>query len=172
MSDAQSPVNGFTFLPPKLSAWINTYIPAGPFKGRIPFTPLEKPLSEATVAAVTSAGISMKSDPPFDMEREKKDPDWGDPTHRVIPKDATGSDIEVNHLHINTSYIYNDINVIFPIQRLLELQAEGVIGKVAPSHYSFYGFQWGYDDYLDKGITPMIQQMRVEGVDAVLLTPA
>jgi len=172
MSDVHQTVNGFAFLPPKLSAWINTFIPAESYSGTIPFTPLEKPVSECRIAAVTSAGISMKSDPPFDMEREKAEPDWGDPTHRVIPKHAIGSDISVNHLHINTSYISRDINVILPLQRLADLHAQGMIGAVADSHYSFYGFQWKHETYLDTGIAPMITQMKQEGVDAVVLTPA
>jgi hypothetical protein len=28
---------------------------------------------------MTSAGISMKTDPPFDVAREKREPAWGDP---------------------------------------------------------------------------------------------
>ena len=98
-------VDGFRFLPPKLSAWIQSFIPDEDFKGAIPFQPLSKPLSEIRVALVTSAGISLKSDPPFDMERERIEPTWGDPTSRAIPKGATGADINVNHLHINTTYI-------------------------------------------------------------------
>ena len=62
------------------------------------------------MAAVTSAGISLASDPPFDMEREKKEPTWGDPTYRKIPQTTSQADIRVNHLHINTSYILEDIN--------------------------------------------------------------
>jgi len=66
---------------------------------------MSKPLSRSTVALVTSAGISLKKDPPFDMEREKREPLWGDRSFREIPRDATEQDIDVNHLHINTTYI-------------------------------------------------------------------
>ena len=63
-------VDGFRFLPPSLKAWVKTFIPDEDFKGPIPWTPMSKSLSKVTIALVTSAGISLKSDPPFDMERE------------------------------------------------------------------------------------------------------
>ena len=67
-------VDGFRFLPPGLRAWIRTFIPEEDFRGYIPWTPMSKPLREATISLITSAGISLKSDSPFDMEREKREP--------------------------------------------------------------------------------------------------
>ncbi len=65
-------VDGFRFLPPKLSAWIQTFFPDEDFSGTIPFRPLSKPLSAARPTLVTSAGISEKADPHSDMQRGKK----------------------------------------------------------------------------------------------------
>jgi len=172
MSRTEKTVDGFRFLPPSLGAWIRSIIPSGEYAGDIPWTPLTKPLNEATFALVTSAGISVKSDPPFDMEREKGEPTWGDPTYRKIPKGTQSSDIEVNHLHINTDLVRSDMNVILPLARMEELSDEGVIGDLASTAYSFYGFQWQHRQFLDTAIAPMIDQMKSEGVDAVLLTPA
>jgi D-proline reductase (dithiol) PrdB len=165
-------VNGFRFLPPGLAAWIRTFIPEREFTGPIPWTPLPKPLNRATLALVTSAGINVKSDPPFDMEREKREGTWGDPSYRVIPRGATEKDIQANHLHINTRYILEDINVILPLQRLEEFEEEGIIGRLAPSAYSFYGYQWEKTGFLQTAIAPMAENMKAEGVDAVILTPA
>ena len=172
MENIKKEVDGFRFLPPGLAAWIQTFIPEGEYQGAIPWAPLDKPLSAATVAVVTSAGISLKTDTPFDMEKEKLDPTWGDPTYRVLPKRTTAGEINVNHLHINTSYILEDINVILPLGRMAELESEGTVGALAPSAYSFYGFQWGGTQFLDEAITPMSERMKTENVDAVLLTPA
>lgn len=171
MSRSATPVNGFKFLPPKLTAWIKTFIP-DEYSGDIPFQPLQKPLNEARVALVTSAGISVKPDSPFDMEREKKDPTQGDPSSRMIPHTVAANDFEVSHLHINSRPILEDINVILPVNRMADLAEEGVIGDLAPTAYSFYGFQWYRRDFLKVGIAPMIDQMKAESVDAVLLTPA
>ena len=172
MQDQPKQVDGFRFLPPKLSAWINTFIPAEGFSQAIPFHKLTVPLNEARVALITSAGISLKSDPPFDMEREKREPTWGDPSYRKIPRVTTGADIDVNHLHINGDYIKADINVILPLGRMEEFEQEGVIGELAETAYSFYGFQWQSDAFLEKAIRPMGEKMASEKVDAVLLTPA
>jgi len=172
MAESTATVDGFRFLPPSLAAWIDNLIGNQEFTGSIPWTVLSRPVSEATVALVTSAGISLKKNPPFDMEREKREATWGDRSFRVIPKGSTESDIDANHLHINTSYILQDMNVIFPLARMRELEAEGVIGRFAPSAYSFYGFQWKSTEFLTQAIAPMSVKMREEGVDAVLLTPA
>ncbi len=172
MGKPEKTVDGFRFLPPSLTAWIGTYIPNEDFKGAIPWTPLSKPLKEATVALVASAGISMKADPPFDMEREKQEPTWGDRSFRTIPKEAGEDDINVNHLHINTEYILEDINVMLPLARMAEFEEEGIIGRLAPSAYSFYGFQWQSTEFVTEAIEPMSKQMQEEGVDAVILTPA
>ena len=171
MEDQQHICDGFRFLPPSLAAWMQTFIPDA-YDGEIPWTPLSKPVGYTTFALVTSAGISLKSDPPFDMEREKQEPTWGDPTSRKLPRDTKESDITVNHLHINCTPIFEDINVILPLARMAELEAEGAIGALAPTAYSYYGFQWDSTEFLEKGIAPMAETMTSEGVEAVLLTPA
>ncbi len=165
-------VDGFRFLPPGLKAWVKTFIPDEPFKGPIPWTPLSKPLNRATLSLVTSAGISLKTDPPFDMEREKREPLWGDRSYRAIPRGTTEKEIDVNHLHINTNLVKQDINVVLPLQRMEEFEEEGIIGRLAPRAFSFYGFQWQNTDFLQEAIEPISKRMKEEEVDAVLLTPA
>ncbi|MGD0917606.1 MAG: glycine/sarcosine/betaine reductase selenoprotein B family protein [Thermodesulfobacteriota bacterium] len=165
-------MDGFRFLPPSLAAWVQSFIPDEDFEGPIPWTPLSESLSRTTIALATSAGISLKTDPPFDMEREKREPLWGDRSFREIPRGATEKDIEVNHLHINTAYIKQDMNVILPLTRMAEFEREGVIGRLAPTAYSFYGFQWNNTDFLKEAIEPISKRMKLEAVDAVLLTPA
>lgn len=165
-------VDGFRFLPPGLKAWMKTFIPDEDFKGTIPWTPMSKPLNQTTLALVTSAGISLKTDPPFDMEREKKDPLWGDRSFRAIPRGTTEKEIDVNHLHINTNLVKQDINVILPLARMAEFEKEKIIGHLAPTAYSFYGFQWQNTDFLKEAIEPISKMMKDEKVEAVLLTPA
>ena len=170
--NSQNVIDGFRFMPPSLGAWIGRDIPAEPFSGHIPWTPLQKPVSETTFALMTSAGISMKADPPFDVEREKREPEWGDPTSRRIPATACEADIDVNHLHVNTDYIKQDINVILPLTRFREFENDGIIGRLAPTSYSYYGFQPSHPKQLLEETAPSVaSQMLEEGVEAVLLTP-
>jgi hypothetical protein len=171
-ADAGAVVDGFRFLPPSLSAWFSKDIPDAAFSGHIPWTPFDRPLEETTFALMTSAGISCKTDPPFDVEREKREPAWGDPTSREIPSTATEADIEVNHLHINTDYIKQDLNVMLPLARFREFEKDGTIGRLAPTSYSFYGFQLDPKVLLEETMPKVAAKMKSEGVEAVLLTPA
>jgi D-proline reductase (dithiol) PrdB len=168
----QKIVDGFRFLPPGLKAWVKTFIPNEDFKGRIPWTSMSKPLNQSTLALVTSSGISLKTDPPFDMEREKREPLWGDRSFRKIPRGTTEKEIDVNHLHINTNLAKQDINVILPLARMVEFEKEKIIGCLAPTAYSFYGFQWQNNDFLKEAIKPISKHMKTEKVETVLLTPA
>jgi D-proline reductase (dithiol) PrdB len=172
MTDAQKKVDGFRFMPPSLAAWIKIGIPAREFQGAIAWTALKKPLASTTLAIMTSAGISMRGDQPFDMERERREPTWGDPGYREIPRQATENDVAVNHLHINTDYIKADLNVILPIQRFAEFEAEAVIGRLAPTSYSYYGYQPDPTVLLQETMPKVAARMHAEGVEAVLLTPA
>ncbi len=172
MEQGEKKVDGYRFLPPALKAWVKTFIPDEDFKEYIPWTPMTKPLTKTTIALVTSAGISLKTDPPFDMEREKREPIWGDRSYRTVPKETTEKDIEVNHLHINTSYIKQDINVILPLSRMAEFEQEKIIGRLAPTAYSFYGFQWQNNEFLKEAVEPISKNMKAERVEAVLITPA
>jgi D-proline reductase (dithiol) PrdB len=121
---------------------------------------------------MTSAGISMKSDAPFDVEREKREPLWGDPGHREIAKTASEADIDVNHLHINTDYIKQDINVMLPLARFREFEREGIIGRLASTCFSYYGYQPDPGTLLEETMPKVADEMRQENVEAVLLTPA
>ncbi len=172
MEQGEKKVDGFRFLPPGLKAWIRTFIPDEDFKEYIPWTAMAKPLSQTTIALVTSAGISLRTDPPFDMEREKREAVRGDRSYRAIPRGTTEKDIEVNHLHIKTEYIKQDINVMLPAARMVEFEREKIIGRLASTAYSFYGFQWQSTDFLNEAIEPISKSMKLEGVEAVLMTPA
>lgn len=173
MEPGSKVVDGFRFLPPSLGAWIRKTIPEREFQGPIPWAPLRHPVERTAFALITSAGIRLASEPPFDMERETREPTWGDRSHRRIPKDpARRPTIAVNHLHINPEYILQDINVMLPVDRMIEFEREGVIGRLAETHYSFYGFQWESTEFLETAIAPMAEQMAREQVEAALLTPA
>ncbi|MBW2267473.1 MAG: hypothetical protein JRH16_02765 [Deltaproteobacteria bacterium] len=147
-------------------------IPEAPSHPPIPWEPLAKPLSECRVALLSTAGLSMQGDAPFDMDFERANPTRGDSSWRRLPDDATEATIVANHLHIDTGYIERDLNVALPLDRLRELAAEGVIRDVAPSHYSIMGYQGNDSSQLVKQSAPEIAAaMRSEEVDLALLAP-
>ena len=55
---------------------------------------------------------------------------------------------------------------------MAEFEKEKIIGRLAPTAYSFYGFQWQNTDFLKEAIEPISKKMKSEGVEAVLITPA
>ena len=163
-------VDSFRFLPPSLRAYFETR----PYDGvdAVPWTPLARPLVAATVALVTTAGINVRgAEAPFDYAREKAEPQWGDPTFRTLPRDLRQEQVQTGHLHINNDDLDRDIDVAFPIHRLLELEAAGEIGRTAPRHYSFMGFQMDLTAWREAQGPEVARRLAADGVDAVVLTP-
>jgi D-proline reductase (dithiol) PrdB len=134
-----------------------------------PWTPLRKELGQAKIALVTTAGIHLRSDPPYDMQDKE-----GDPTFRQIPCGTPAQDLIITHNYYDHLDADKDIGVVFPLERLRELEFEGMIGKVAPRHFSFMGHILGrHIDTLIRKTGPEVAGMlREDGVDAVFLTPA
>jgi len=137
----------------------------------IPWTPLAKPLAECTVALVSTAGLALETDEPFDQEGERRNPWWGDPSFRVIPRDAAEKDVRSWHLHGNAANVKEDLGCVFPLAGLLELEAGGEIGRSAPRHYSFMGYILEPTVLLTESTLAMIRLMKEDAVDAVLLVP-
>ena len=128
----------------------------------IPWTPFNKALQSATVALVTTAGVHLRHDPPF--------AGIDDVTYREIPGPTLASEITASHPFFETSELEQDIDAIFPVTRLQELQQQGCIARVAPLHYSFMGMvpHW---ERLQGPATAMAAKLTAAGVDAVILTP-
>ncbi len=100
----------------------------------VPFTPFERELSKSTIAIVTAGGVHLK-----DQERFNIADELGDLSYREIPEDVDSSDLMVSHHHYDHGDADEDINVVFPIDVLRALQAEGVIGQIAKKHIG-YGY--------------------------------
>jgi D-proline reductase (dithiol) PrdB len=138
----------------------------------IPWTPLEKPLSECIVALISSGGIARKTDTPFDQEGECQNPWWGDPTYRLIPGGTKAEEIKLYHLHVDPCCVETDLNSLLPIDRLAELEMSGEIGAAAPSHYSYMGYNMQPKILLEETTPTIIRNLRDEAVDVVVLVPA
>ncbi len=138
----------------------------------IPWTPLAKPLSESRVALLSSAGIALKTDRPFDQEGERRNPWWGDPSYRILPNSVTEADVRIDHLHVNPVFGLQDLNCLLPAQRLNELARNGEIGSAAPRHYSTMGYILQPDALLQETVPAIVRDLREDRVDVLLLVPA
>jgi D-proline reductase (dithiol) PrdB len=147
--------------------WINMEQPR-----LIPWTPLTKPLSECTVAMLSSGGIAMAGDVPFDQQGERDNPWWGDPSYRRLPSEASAEDVHFYHLHVDVSDAQKDLNCLLPLQRLSELAEAGEISQAAPRHYSIMGYNPQPHLLLEETVPQIVADLRADGVDALLLFPA
>ena len=125
-----------------------------------------KPMAAWRVALVTTAGVYLRSQPPFDAQ----DPQ-GDDSYREIPAAAQPGELAVAHDHYDHADADRDINCVFPLQRLHELAEEGVIGSVASCHFGLMGFIPNPDHLVESTAPAIAERLKADGVDAVFLTP-
>jgi len=119
-------------------------------------------LSERRVAIVSSAALIHRGDKPFP---------FGSGEYRTVPSAWSTADILMSHVSINydRAGFQRDINVVFPIDRLRDLAAEGVIGRVADTHYTVMGST--DPAAMVASADGIAASMHVEGVNAVVLAP-
>ena len=127
------------------------------------FKRLDKPLNEARVAIVTSAALHRPEQDRFGAI---------DTGFRAL--DRADRNIVMGHWSPNFDHtgFQIDLNVVYPIDRLEELAAQGVIGDVAPRHFAFAGNQpeTVSEVRLDTG-PACASEMLADAVDVVVLTP-
>jgi D-proline reductase (dithiol) PrdB len=119
-------------------------------------------LSRRRVAIVSSAGLVLRGEDPF----RGRDPDY-----RVIPSETKPDELLISHISINfdRTGFQEDWNVVFPLDRLSELAAEGSIGSVAATHYSFMGATDPAP--MEPHARQLAGRLKSDQVDAVILSP-
>lgn len=120
------------------------------------------PLAQATVAVVTTASLHHPDQDDFGP---------AETGYRVL--DGARRDYALGHWSPNFDQIgfAADMNVVLPLDRLDELAARGVIGRVSPVHLSYAGNQFDLSGVrLDSGPAGA-RWLKQQGVDVVLLTP-
>ncbi len=121
-----------------------------------------KDLAERRVVLISTAGLHKRGDRPFQP---------GDGSYRVIPAEAPAADLVMSHISVNfdRTGFQQDHNVVFPIDRLRELVADGTIGSMASVHYSFMGA------FPPEAAQPHAKHLagllKADKVDAALLVP-
>ncbi len=131
-------------------------------------TPLRKPLKNCRVALVTTAGLSLPGQPPFDISIKN-----GDTSFRELPADTVTQTIEMHQRSwaFDHTGVLKDQNLAFPLDRLRELQQRGEIGEIAPHHYSFMGSIVSPSKLIKETAPEVARRLKADAVDVVLLTP-
>lgn len=125
-----------------------------------PWAPLAKPLRDCRLAFLSTGGFYVQGQPPF----EENDASW-----RLIPKDVNVKDLRIHHHGYRDDDADRDPNCVFPIERLRELEAAGVIGELAASAISFL-FLYSPRRDMERART-IVAELQSMHVDAALLVP-
>jgi len=120
------------------------------------------PLRRRRIAVVTSAGLVRRGERPFVS---------GDADYRILPGDTPADQLLMTHVSVNfdRTGFQRDANVVYPLDRLREIAAEGAIGSVAATHYSFMGATDPRG--MEANARTVAGLLKSDKVDGVLLTP-
>lgn len=119
-------------------------------------------LKDARISIISTAGIHSSGAPDFGK---------GSADYRIIPGGDKGSDLVMSHISPNfdRTGFFQDINVVFPIDRLNELAEDGIVGSVANNHYSFMGATDPRD--MEQQARNLAGLLKGDSIDAVILVP-
>lgn len=119
-------------------------------------------LAKRRVALISTAGLHRRGDRPFESMT-------GD--YRIIPGTIQARDLVMTHISTNfdRTGFQQDWNVVFPLDRLRELAAEGIIGSLAAYHYSFMGA--ADPATMASSAKRLAGPLKGDQVDAALLVP-
>jgi D-proline reductase (dithiol) PrdB len=134
-----------------------------------PWTELSKELNQCRIALITTGGVHLKSQPPFDM----LDP-AGDPSFREIPADTEADELTITHNYYDHSDADSDVNIVFPIERVKDLKDSGDIDSVNGRHFSLMGHITGahLETLLNDTAPRIAAELKKDEVDIAILTPA
>ena len=128
--------------------------------------PLRILVDRAIVAVVTTAGAYLKGQQaPFALGKE------GDASFREISADVQLNQLGLSHAGYDTKRALQDPNVVFPLDRLRELEETGKVGEIAPRHFSFMGFSPNIPSLMDNA-REVARRLVADRINLALLVPA
>ncbi len=161
--------NAATQLRPGLWATVNERYPGSMIDkpDAVPLARLTKPLSECRLAFISTSGVQPRGTVPFDTVHPV-----GDYTFRRVPSASPVEELEIHQLKYPTAGAARDLNVIFPVERLRELAAEGVIGGLTEHFYTFIGYNMDPERLERTLAEDVAAAVSDEGADIALAAPA
>lgn len=132
-----------------------------------PWTPFEKKLSETRLGLISSAGIFRDDQEPFDP--------WAvnDLSFRRIPTDTPHEKLRLHHNYFDHRDALKDLNCVFPVQHLKELEAQEYIGALVPTAITLgMGRLYKRTALQNDTASEIAETLRQGEADAALLVPA
>jgi D-proline reductase (dithiol) PrdB len=132
-----------------------------------PWTPVTKPLAESRIGVVTTGGLYRAGvDAPFDGGAPE-----GDWSFRSIPAGVPIQTLAIAHAHFAHEVAEADMNTIFPLDRLRELQAARVIAGLTDVHFSIMGYCPRAADLAEGAAPAIAAALQAAGADVALIVP-
>lgn len=121
------------------------------------------PLKDRRVAIISTAGLHPADQENFDLQ---------DTGYRVIPGSYDAGQLVMSHASVNydRTGFQQDVNIVFPIDRLRELETANEISSVADYHYSFMGAGWEPNE-IEATCNQLAGLLKEDQVNAALLVP-
>lgn len=132
-----------------------------------PFTPARRALPMLNLALISSAGAYIDGTQPFDLT--SKD---GDVTFREIPREVEAEYLAYAARGYDPQYVKRDRNAQIPIDRLIEYEANAVIGRLNEVWWSFCGFIPNARLVAEDLAPKITERLHRYNVQAALLIPA
>ncbi len=160
-------INKLSHLSFKTKSLLSVY----PWKNCKPesLTQLKKPLKDCKVSIVTSAGLYIKNK----QKRFDNTIKGGDYSFRKIPQSVEIA--ELYDAHRSRSFDHQGIRsnpaTVMPIPQLQELEVEGTIGAVNKNHYSVMGSLFSTGRFVKHTVSQIVNEIKADRVDCVLLVP-
>ncbi len=134
----------------------------------VPWAPLQKPLKDSRLALVSSAGLVLPGQNPFDESIR-----GGDYSVREIPSDTDVSTLIDTHRSdlYDHAGLRQDPNLAFPLDRLRELVQKKRIGSLNHRQLSYMGSITAPGRLVKKTAPKDVRRLIEDGVDAALLVP-
>jgi D-proline reductase (dithiol) PrdB len=95
--------------------------------------------------------------------------------HRLdeVDNEVASSDFEINDSYYNHDDADQDINCVFPIDRLKEMAANKLIGSIAPRFWSgFMGRIYNRTKLIEESAPAFVEKLREDAVDILVAAPA
>ncbi len=132
-----------------------------------PFTPARRALPMLNLALISSAGAYIDGTEPFNLESK-----GGDVTFREIPIEVEAEDLKYSARGYDPTAVQQDRNAQIPIERLLEYEANSVIGQLNHVWWSFNGFIPDAARVVETLAPKIVERVKRYEVQAALLIPA
>jgi len=129
---------------------------------------MTKPLSEASVALISSAGFVAPGQDPFDDDKR-----GGDFSHRILPANVDLRSLRESHRSdaFDHSGMRADPNLAVPLETLRELANERRIGSVSEAAISLMGSITAPGRLLHTTVPLLVDILRQQKSDCALLVP-